>query len=148
MKDGFKMYSAKETAKITGLSTATLRYYEKEKLLPPIARTIQKYRQYSDEDIEWIKMIQCLRGANVPIHSIKQYISLLRQGSETIPQRYEMVLSYKKDIESQIADLKNALALTQNKLLFYQEILKQSCSNKMSYLEEWHLFKNGGMDEK
>ena len=46
------MYSAKEAAEITGLSTATLRYYEKEKLLPPIARTTQKYRQYSDEDIE------------------------------------------------------------------------------------------------
>ena len=53
------MYSAKEAAEITGLSTAALRYYEKEKLLPPIARTTQKYRQYSDEDIEWIKMIQC-----------------------------------------------------------------------------------------
>lgn len=142
------MYSAKEAAKMTGLSTAALRYYEKEKLLPPIARTAQKYRQYSDEDIEWIKMIQCLRGANVPIHSIKQYVSLLRQGSETIPQRYEMALSYKKDIESQISDLKNALALTQSKLLFYQEILKQPCHNKMSYLQEWRLFKNGGTDEK
>lgn len=95
------MYSAKEAAKMTGLSTATLRYYEKEKILPQISRTIQKYRQYSDEDIEWIKMIQCLRGANVPIRSIKQYVSLLRQGSATIAQRYDMVLSYKKEIEAQ-----------------------------------------------
>lgn len=92
------MYSAKEAAEITGLSPATLRYYEKEELLPPIARTSQKFRQYSDEDIEWIKMILCLRGANVPIHSIKQYVSLLKQGSKTIPQRYEMVLSYKKKL--------------------------------------------------
>lgn len=142
------MYSAKEAAEITGLSTATLRYYEKEKLLPPIARTTQKYRQYSDEDIEWIKMIQCLRGANVPIHSIKKYVSFLRQGSGTIPQRYEMVLDYKKDIESQMSDLKNALALTQSKLMFYQEILKQPCGNNMTYLEEWHSFKNGGIGEK
>lgn len=140
------MYSAKEAAEMTGLSTATLRYYEKEKLLPPIARTTQKYRRYSDEDIEWIKMIQCLRGGNVPIHSIKNYVSLLRQGSETIPQRYEMVLSYKKDIEAQMSDLKNALALTQSKLMFYQEILKQPCGNNMTYLEEWQLFKNGGVD--
>lgn len=142
------MYSAKEAAEMTGLSTATLRYYEKEKLLSPIARTTQKYRRYSDEDIEWIKMIQCLRGANVPIHSIKNYVSLLRQGSETIPQRYEMVLSYKKDIEAQMSDLKNALALTQSKLMFYQEILKQPCGNNMTYLEEWQLFKNGGIDRK
>ena len=46
------MYSAKEAAKITGLSTATLRYYEKEELLPQIARNNQKYRQYADDNIE------------------------------------------------------------------------------------------------
>lgn len=67
------MYAAKEAAEITGLSTATLRYYEKEQLLPQIARTSQKYRQYTDTDIEWIRMIQCLRMANVPIRTIKKY---------------------------------------------------------------------------
>lgn len=136
------MYSAKEAAKMTGLSTATLRYYEKEKLLPPIARTIQKYRQYSDEDIEWIKMIQCLRKANVSIHSIRQYISLLKQGGATITQRYNMVLNYKEEIESQISNLENALALTQSKLLFYQELLKDPLNRNITYPEEWQLFKN------
>ncbi|MBQ6993424.1 MAG: MerR family transcriptional regulator [Lachnospiraceae bacterium] len=80
------MYSAKEAAEITGLSTATLRYYEKEQLLPQIARTSQKYRQYADTDIEWIRMIQCLRMANVPIRTIKKYISLLMQGGETMEE--------------------------------------------------------------
>ena len=47
------MYSAKEAAEMTGLSTSTLRYYEKEQLLPQIARNSQKYRQYTEEDIEW-----------------------------------------------------------------------------------------------
>ncbi|MEH2950329.1 MerR family transcriptional regulator [Lachnospiraceae bacterium 56-18] len=73
------MYSAKEAAEITGLSTATLRYYEREKLIPQITRTDQKYRQYTDTDIEWIKMIQCMRMANIPIRSIKQYVELLIQ---------------------------------------------------------------------
>lgn len=48
------MYSAKEAAEITGLSTATLRYYEKEKLLPQIARNSLKYRQYTEEDLSLI----------------------------------------------------------------------------------------------
>ena len=74
------MYSAKEAAEMTGLTTATLRYYEKEQLLPAIERTEQRYRQYSDTDIEWINMIQCLRMANVPIRSICEYILLLTQG--------------------------------------------------------------------
>ena len=82
MKGGFEMYSAKEAAEMTGLTTATLRYYEKERLLPPIGRTEQRYRQYSDTDIEWIKMVQCLRMANVPIRSIRKYILLLTQGGK------------------------------------------------------------------
>lgn len=138
------MYSAKEAAAITGLSTATLRYYEKEKLLPQISRTTQKYRQYSDDDIEWIKMIQCLRMANVPIRSIKEYVALLRQGGKTLKERYIMTQNYKKDIEKQMADLKNALSLTQNKLSFYEKLLKAPQSKDMTYLEEWNLFKNGG----
>lgn len=60
------MYSAKEAAEITGLSTATLRYYEKERLLPQIARNSLKYWQYTEEDIDWIRMIQCMRMANIP----------------------------------------------------------------------------------
>lgn len=95
------MYSAKEAAEITGLSTATLRYYEKEQLLPQIARTSQKYRQYTDTDIEWIRMIQCLRMANVPIRTIKKYIALLIQGGETMEERYRMVQEYTKDVTVQ-----------------------------------------------
>ena len=106
------MYSAKEAAKITGLSTATLRYYEKEKLLPQIARSSQKYRQYTDEDIEWIKMIQCMRMANIPIHSIKDYVLLLIQGGETLEQRFAMVQNHMEDIKKQITHLQNAFDLT------------------------------------
>ena len=110
------MYSAKEAAKITGLSTAALRYYEKESLLPPVKRNDQKYRQYTNEDIEWIRMIQCMRMANIPIQSIKEYVSLLIQGGKTLEQRYEMVQEHIKNIMGQIANLQKALTLTQSKL--------------------------------
>jgi len=138
------MYSAKEAAEITGLSTATLRYYEKEKLLPTIDRNNQKYRQYSDEDIEWIKMIQCMRKANISIQSIKQYVSLLIQGGETLEQRYIMVQEHMKDIKNQMTYLQNALALTQSKLEFYEKLLKEPLHKNITYIEEWKLFNHGG----
>ena len=137
------MYSAKEAAEITGLSTATLRYYEKEKLLPPIARNSQKYRQYTDEDMEWIKMIQCMRMANISIRSIKQYVELLIQGGKTLKQRYDMVQGHIKDIENQITNLQNALILTQKKLIFYGELLQQPSYKEITYMEEWKMFKHG-----
>ena len=136
------MYSAKEAAEKTGLSTATLRYYEKEQLLPPIKRTSQKYRQYSDTDIERIRMIQCLRMANVPIHSIREYILLLTQGGKTLADRYSMVQGYIDNLHSQMTNLQNALALTQKKLAFYEELLQEPSAQNMTYLEEWSLFKS------
>ena len=137
------MYSAKEAAEITGLSTATLRYYEREKLIPQITRTDQKYRQYADTDIEWIKMIQCMRMANIPIRSIKQYVELLIQGGKTLKQRSDMVQGHIKDIENQITNLQNALILTQKKLIFYGELLQQPSYKEITYMEEWKMFKHG-----
>ena len=138
------MYSAKEAAEMTGLSTATLRYYEKEQLLPPIERTSQKYRQYSNTDIEWIRMIQCLRMANVPIHSIREYILLLTQGGKTLADRYSMVQEYIDNLQSQMTNLQNALALTKKKLVFYEELLQEPSAQNLTYLEEWSLFKSKG----
>lgn len=136
------MYSAKEAAEITGLSTATLRYYEKEHLLPPIARTSQKYRQYADSDIEWIKMVQCLRMANVPIQSVKKYIALLAQGGQTMEERYNMVQDYITDMQEQMIHLQNALALAHRKAAFYEKFLEEPLSKNLTYSEEWELFKN------
>lgn len=137
------MYSAKEAAEITGLSTATLKYYEREKLIPQITRTDQKYRQYTDTDIEWIKMIQCMRMANIPIRSIKQYVELLIQGGKTLKQRSDMVQGHIKDIENQITNLQNALILTQKKLIFYGELIKEPSYKEITYMEEWKMFKHG-----
>ncbi|MCI8951468.1 MAG: MerR family transcriptional regulator [Lachnospiraceae bacterium] len=139
------MYSAKEAAEITGLSTAALRYYEREKLLPQIRRSSQKYRQYTEEDIEWIKMIQCMRMANIPIQSIKQYVSLLIQGGTTLEQRYRMVQAHMENIKKQIADLQNAFALTQSKLSFYEKLLKDPMHQNITYIDEWNLFQHGGL---
>ena len=137
------MYSAKEAAEMTGLSTATLRYYEKEQLLPQIARNGQKYRQYTDEDIEWIKMIQCMRRANISIQPIREYVALLIQGGETLEQRYAMVQNHMGDIKNQMKNLQNAFILTQKKLSFYEKLLEDSSYTHMSYSEEWKLFNHG-----
>ncbi len=138
------MYSAKEAAEMTGLTTATLRYYEKEQLLPAIERTEQRYRKYSDTDIEWIKMVQCLRMANVPIRSIREYILLLTQGGKTISQRRLMVQKYIDDLHSQMANLQKALALTEKKLEFYRKLLQSPSAQDLTYLEEWNLLKSKG----
>ena len=112
--------------------------------MPPVKRNDQKYRQYTEEDIEWVRMIQCMRMANIPIQSIKEYVSLLMQGGKTLEQRYEMVQEHIENITGQIANLQKALALTQSKLAFYEKILKEPSHQDITYAEEWRMFNHGG----
>ena len=83
-------------------------------------------------------MIQCLRMANVPIHSIREYILLLTQGGKTLADRYSMVQGYIDDLHSKMTNLQNALALTQKKLAFYEELLQEPSAQNLTYLEEWN----------
>lgn len=88
-------------------------------------------------------MIQCMRSANIPIHSIKEYISLLTQGGVTLAQRFAMVQDHMQDIKNQMSHLQNALDLTQKKLVFYEKLLADPSSQNISYQEEWKLFNHG-----
>lgn len=89
-------------------------------------------------------MVQCLRMANVPIRSIREYILLLTQGGKTISQRRLMVQEYIDNLHSQMANLQNALALTEKKLAFYEELLQSPSAQDLTYLEEWNLFRSKG----
>ena len=88
-------------------------------------------------------MIQCMRMANIPIHSIKDYVSLLILGGETLEQRIVMVQNHIENIKKQMTYLQNAFDLTQKKLSFYEKLLADSSYKKMSYSEEWKLFNHG-----
>ena len=56
------MYSIQEVCEKTGLTAHTLRYYEKEGLLTGVARSTGGFRQYSDEDMEWLGLVCCLKN--------------------------------------------------------------------------------------
>lgn len=133
-------YTAKEASEITGLSTATLRYYEKEGIIPSICRNEIGSRKYSKEDITWVQMIQCLRSANVPVKSIKIYVKLLLEGSSTIDERINLIEEYKQKMIKDMEYIQNGLNLINSKLSFYEKIKKQNCIN-LTYLDEWKMFK-------
>ena len=63
-------------------------------------------------------------------------------------ERYRMVQEYTKDIENQICYLQNALALTQSKLAFYENLLQEPSYKSLTYMEEWTLFKEGGQKKE
>ena len=84
------VYTVGEMAKRLGIPGSTLRYYDKEGLLPFVERSSGGIRMFQDKDYEWLKIIECLKKAGMPLKDIKTYIELLLQGDETIHQRLEL----------------------------------------------------------
>ncbi len=76
-----------EVSKQYQISTDTLRYYEKEGLIPYINRTESGVRNYTEEDCARIGFIKCMRSAGLSIEVLKQYFELFARGKRTLKTR-------------------------------------------------------------
>lgn len=123
-------YSIGQVAQKTGLTTHTLRYYEKEGLLPFVRKNSSGLRVFSDNDLGWLAMIECLKETGMPLKGIKQYIDWFEEGDSTLPQRLEMFCSQKKKIEGQIALFQKHLAKIEYKINLYQEAVRLGSLDK------------------
>lgn len=68
------IYTVGEAAKMLGVAPSALRYYDKEGLLPFVERSGGGMRMFKESDIEWLKLIDCLKATGMPIKGIKQFI--------------------------------------------------------------------------
>ena len=61
----------KEIEERSGLSRANIRYYEQEGLIAPVRRE-NKYRDYSEEDLETLLRIALLRSLGFSLEEIRR----------------------------------------------------------------------------
>lgn len=81
----------KEVSEKYGISQDTLRYYERVGMIPPVTRTPSGIRNYTDEDVKWVELALCMRGAGLPVEVMIEYLKLFQQGDETIPARLDLL---------------------------------------------------------
>ncbi len=116
-------YTIKDAAQIMNVPTSTIRYYDKEGLLPFMERLECGYRVFSEDDIAMLRTIDCLKKTGMPIKEIRQFIDWVQQGDESIEQRYEMFLERKKAVETQMAELQSTLDIVNFKCWYYKSAL-------------------------
>ena len=117
------MYTIKEVSKIMGVSEHTLRFWAKLGFFPFIKRDANNIRQFSDNDLEWVKIVKCLRSVGTENKSIKRYIDLCVAGDSTIKERNEIILSTKQKALNQMENLKKQLDVLNFKEQFYQNLI-------------------------
>ena len=90
-------YSIGQVAEKCGISAYTLRYYDKEGLLPFVERSSGGIRMFRDSDFEWLQVIHCMKNAGMSIKDIRSYIQLAMQGNGTIDARLHM-FEHQRDV--------------------------------------------------
>ena len=85
-------YTIKEAAEIMNVTPTTLRYYDKQGLLPFMERRESGYRIFSENDILMLRVIECLKKSGMPIKDIRQFTEWVLQGDASLQERYHMFL--------------------------------------------------------
>jgi DNA-binding transcriptional MerR regulator len=104
---------------MTGLSIFTIRFYDKEGLLPFVARNQSGIRVFTDSDIKQMKTICCLKNTGMQIKDIKKYIEFCMAGADTIESRKKLLFEHRNEVENQIRALNENLKLIDEKLEIY-----------------------------
>lgn len=117
-------YTVGQMAKMLGLAGSTLRYYDKEGLLPFVERSSGGIRMFREKDYEWLQIIKCLKKAGMSIKDIKKYIVLLQQGDSTIQERLELFQHQRTVLLEQMVSLQQTLNTLDYKCWYYETALK------------------------
>jgi DNA-binding transcriptional MerR regulator len=118
-------YTIKKAAEKMGVSIPTLRYYDKEGLLPFIEKKPNGTRIFKDDDFQTLSLINCLKKAGVSIKEIRKYIRLCEEGDSTLNERLEIFLERKKDVLRQMSELQEVLDTIEHKIDYYQNAISE-----------------------
>ena len=118
------MYTIQDVSKKTGLSAHTLRYYEKEGLLSHVERTTGGFRQYTDEDMEALGLICCLKNTGMSLQEITRFVSLTHEGDQTLRERVELLRGHRENVIARMEEMQKYLEKVTWKLNFFSEKLR------------------------
>ncbi|WGW11371.1 MerR family transcriptional regulator [Saxibacter everestensis] len=105
-------------AELLGVSTHTLRYYERIGLVR-VQRDSSGYRSYDRTALARVNFITRLRMSDMPIRDIQRYVALVEEGDSSVPARLEILLNQRDRVRQQIADLQLSLAVIDYKVTTY-----------------------------
>lgn len=124
-------YSIGEAAKITGLSVSTLRYYDRNDLIPGLGRSQGGTRVFTDQDIESIRVIECLKSTGMQLKDIKQFMAWCDEGDSTISDRLSMFQNRLQEVEAQINDLQWVKEVLKFKCWYYESAASEGTTERL-----------------
>ncbi len=117
------MYTIGQVAEMFDLPISTLRYYDKQGLFPQLTRE-SGIRKFSDNEIEALRVIECLKKSGLEIKDIKLFMEWCAEGSATYSNRFELIHRQKERVEAEIQQLHKTLDMLTYKCWYYTQVMK------------------------
>ena len=109
-----------EVSEHYGISSDTLRYYERIGLIPPVNRNESGIRDYNELDLRRVEFIKCMRSAGLPIEVLIEYVGLVQQGDGTIKVRKEILLEQREQLVTRMKEMQKTLDILDHKIEVYE----------------------------
>lgn len=115
-----------EVSEQYGLSSDTLRYYERVGLLPPVNRNESGIRDYNELDLRRVEFIKCMRSAGLPVEVLIEYVALVQKGDRTIKARKEILKEQRELLVARMREMQKTLDILDHKIEVYEKaVLKR-----------------------
>lgn len=115
-----------EVSEQYGISSDTLRYYERVGLIPPVNRNESGIRDYNELDLRRVDFIKCMRSAGLPIEVLVEYVALVQQGDKTIEARKEILKEQRELLVARMKEMQKTLDILDHKIEVYEKaVLKK-----------------------
>lgn len=111
----------KEVAEKYGISTDALRYYERVGMIPTVTRSAGGIRNYTDDDIAWVELVICMRGAGLPVEAIIEYVRLFKEGDCTMQARLDLLKEQRENLLKQREKINETIGRLNYKISVYEK---------------------------
>jgi DNA-binding transcriptional MerR regulator len=121
-----------QAADRTGLSVYTLRFWERQGILPgAVRRGPDGRRRYGEGDLEWLEICTSLRASGMPLATIRRYADLVREGTGNEAGRLTLLREHEQRVTGQIGELTRCLELISYKVKVYEERLAEGTAGHL-----------------
>ena len=127
------MYSIGQVAEMFDLPISTLRYYDKQGLFPNMER-VSGIRKFSEQEIEALRVIECLKKAGMEIKDIRQFMDWCAEGPTTYPQRKAMFEAQRVHMEAELEQINRTLGMLEFKCWYYEQAIKDGGEDRLKAL--------------
>ncbi len=124
-----------EVSEQSGISSDTLRYYERIGLIPPVNRSEGGIRDYNEIDLRRVEFIKCMRSVGLPLEVLIEYFKLVQRGDQTIEARKEILIEQRAQLAAKMEEMQKTLDFLDYKISVYEDVVLKK-ENEMVLIQD------------